>query len=84
VLKLLQRQTRERECHAKAAFMAADHFQQQLIRRQVTFGGNLADDFGILVIVEIVAVGVEDAVSAESKWLVNLEVKTDRSHGRTS
>jgi hypothetical protein len=38
-------------------------------------------DFGVFVVVEVVAVGVEDTVSAQAKRLVDLEIEANRSHG---
>ena len=52
------------------------------IGRQIALLRHLAADFGVLVIVEVVAVGVEDAVAAQAKRLVNLEIETNRRHVR--
>jgi len=54
-----------------------------LAGRQVTLGGNFSENLCILVIVKVMPVGIEDAVSPQSEWLVDLKVKADRSHGLT-
>ena len=51
-----------------------------LVGRQVALGGDLADDLAVLVLVEVMAVGVEDAVAPQTERLMKLEIKTDRSH----
>jgi hypothetical protein len=60
--------------------MHADRFQQRAIGGEITFVRDLAADFGVFVIVEVMPVGIEDAVSAEPEGLVDLKVKADGSH----
>jgi hypothetical protein len=58
----------------------ADRLEEHFVGGQVTFLRDLPHDLGVEMVVEIVAVGVEDAVSPQAKGLVDLEVKTDGSH----
>jgi len=39
--------------------------------------GDFPADFGVLVIVKIVTIGIKYAVSPESKGLMDLEIKTN-------
>ena len=57
-----------------------DRIQQRPIGRQIAFMGHFPAYFGVLVVVKVIAVGVEDAVPPEPVRLVDLEIKTDRSH----
>src|SRR4051794_31775955 len=60
--------------------MLADRFEQCLGGGQVTLLGDLAKDLGVLELVEVMAVGVEDAIATQPVRLVDLKVKTDGSH----
>src|SRR5207253_87616 len=51
---------------------------------QVALVRHLANDVGILVIVEVMPIGVENAVAAQPIRLVNLKIKTNRSHGASA
>ena len=65
---------------AKSAILSTDRIEQSAVRGKVASLGKLAGDFGVLMVVEIMAVGVEDAVSAKLKGLMDLEIKTNRRH----
>src|SRR5947209_12819923 len=80
LLELLERRAAHAVADAKPPFVLADHIEHHLVGRQVTFGRYLAQDLAILVFVEVMAVGIEDAVAPQAKGLMNLKVETDRSH----
>jgi hypothetical protein len=42
--------------------------------------GDFAADFGVFEVVEVIAVGVKDAVAAKAEGLVDLEVEADGWH----
>jgi hypothetical protein len=46
--------------------------------------GDLAADFGVFEIVEVMTVSVEDTVATKPKGLMNLKIKTDRSYVRAA
>jgi hypothetical protein len=80
--ELLQRHAGDRIRDAKPPLVLLDGLQHHAVGRQVALVGHLTHDLGVLVVVEVVAIGVENAVSAQSEGLVHLEVKTNRSHRR--
>ena len=60
--------------------MLADRLQQHAGGGEVALVGHLPHDFRVFLLVEIMLVGVEDAIAAQAIRLMDLEVKTDRSH----
>ena len=60
--------------------MHFDGVEERAVGRQVAFMGHFSGDFGVFEIVEIIAVGVKDAIAAETEGLVDLEIKTERWH----
>lgn len=80
-LELIQHDAGQRVRTAKAPLVDTNHVEDALIRGQVALRRHLATDFRVLVIVEIIVIGVEDRVPAQSEWLVNLKIKANRSHG---
>ncbi len=77
LLDLLQGRAGDRIGDAEPPLMNADRFQQRPIGRDIAFVGDLPADFGVFVIVEIVPVGVENAVTPKPKRLMNLKIKAD-------
>ena len=59
------------------ALMLTDQIQHQLVGGQIAFARHLAADLGVLVLVEVVGVGVEDGIVSEPVGLVHLKVETD-------
>ena len=80
LLDLLEGHAGDRIGDAESSLMNADRVQQRSIGRDIAFVGYLPADFRILVIIEIVPVGVENAVTPKPKRLMNLKIKADRSH----
>ncbi len=78
--ELLEDDAGQGEGHAEAAVALADVVQQHLVSGKVALLGHLFDQFGVLEVVEIVPVGVEDAVAAKAKGLMNLEIEADCGH----
>ena len=60
--------------------MLLDRFQQHLVGGEITLAGDLAQNLGVFVIVEVMPVGVEDAVTTQPERLMNLKINADRSH----
>ena len=77
VSKLLQQHAGGAEGDFEAAFVLPDQLQQQAIRGQIAFAGDLAADFAVLMLVEVVAPGIEDRVVSQPEGLVNLKVETN-------
>lgn len=61
--------------------MVAHGFEEHARGGEVALGGDFAADVGVFEIVEVVSIGVEDAVATEAEGLMHLKVETDRSHG---
>jgi hypothetical protein len=80
LLKLLEGDAGEGVGDAEAAFVHFDGVEERAVGGQIAFMGDFPAYFGVFVVVEVVAVGVKDAVAAESEGLVDLEVKTDGWH----
>jgi hypothetical protein len=70
---LLQRGAGDRERDAEAALVLADGVEQRLVGGEVAGAGHLATQLGVLRLVEVVTVGVENAIPAEPERLVDLE-----------
>ena len=60
--------------------MLADDFLHHPVGGQITPGGNLPADIGILPVVEIMTVGVKNAVPPKAERLMHLKVKTNTGH----
>jgi len=63
-IKLLQRHARDRIGDPKPPLMLADCLEHHAIGRQVALVSHLPHDLGVFVVVEVVPIGVEDAVAA--------------------
>ena len=61
--------------------MLTDCLQQHFARGQVPLAGDLAEDLSVFVIVEVMSIRIEDAVTPQSIRLMYLEINADRSHG---
>jgi hypothetical protein len=79
-LELLERRAGDRKCDAKFPFVSADNFQHQLIGGHITMLGDFSADLAVFVVVEIMLIGIEDAVTPQAVRLMNLKVKADRGH----
>jgi hypothetical protein len=62
---------------AELSFEGLDEFENHVVCGQIALIGNFSKDFGVFVFVEVGCIGIEDAVSSESKWLVHLKVKAN-------
>src|SRR5580658_7292858 len=69
--------------HAKAAFGAFDGFQKDLIGREIALLRDLSDDFAVFKSIEVVAVGIEDAIAPQTIRLMDLKIETDERHRRS-
>jgi hypothetical protein len=70
----------DREGDAEAAVVLPDVVQKHPIGGEVALLSDLFDQLGVLEVVEIMLICVEDAVPSESEGLVDLEVKADCGH----
>jgi hypothetical protein len=61
--------------------MLTNQIQHQTIGRQVTFVRHLAANLAVSVIVEVLVIRIENAVTSQATRLMYLEVKTNRRHG---
>src|SRR5260370_795789 len=80
LLQLLQRRAAHAVAHPEAPLVLTDHIEHRPICRQVALGRYLPQDLAVLVFVEVMPIGIEDAVTPQAEWLMDLEIKTDRSH----
>src|SRR2546429_253033 len=80
LLELLDRHAGDREGDAEAALVQADGIEQHPVGGEIAALSNLAQDLGVLELVEVVPVRVEHAVAAEAEGLVDLEIKADGRH----
>ena len=80
LLELLEGDAGDRVGNAEAAFVHFDGVEESAIGRQIAFMGHFPADFGVFEVVEIVAVGIKDAIAAETEGLMDLEIKTNRWH----
>jgi len=80
-LELLERGPRDGIGDAEPPLVLTDGFEQHQIGREVAAVGDLAEDLRVFQIVEVVTVGIKDAVTSQAERLMHLEIKTDRCHG---
>lgn len=60
--------------------MAVDELENFAGCGAITLLGDFFADFLIGLVIEVERIGIEDRVAPQPKWLVDLKVKTDRSH----
>jgi hypothetical protein len=80
LLALLKNHTAQAKGNAKPPVIPPHRLQQRFRRRQIAFRRHLPADLRILVIVKIMTIRVEHAVSPQPIRLMDLEIKTNRGH----
>ena len=81
-LELLERGAADRVRDAELAVVSSDEIEDEAGGGQVALGRHLAADLGVLAVVEIERIGIEDAVAAQPEGLVELEVENNARHRR--
>ena len=72
----------QRVAHAEAALVGLDRIEHDAVGRQVAALSDFSADFGVFQVVEVMPIGIEDAVAAKPQRLMNLKIKANGGHTR--
>ena len=78
--KLFQEDAGDTVCNFEPAVVSADKVENQAVGGEVTLVGDLSADFSVFAVIEIMLGIVKNGIVSQPTRLMNLKVKTDRSH----
>jgi hypothetical protein len=81
--QLVKAGPRNGKTHFKCSVVFMDHFQQQVIHRDVAFLSYFSHDASVAIVIPIMVIlsDVKKAIGLDSEGLVYLEIKTNCPHG---